>query len=74
MGMQLRVNKERLKQNIEELAQFGLNANGGVDRSIGSEADLLARKWLTDYAEKLGPGYIRTPLPISMPYFPGRNI
>lgn len=54
MGMQLRVNKERLKQNIEELAQFGLNANGGMDRSIGSEADLQARKWLTDYAEKLG--------------------
>ena len=29
MGMQLRVNKERLKQNIEELAQFGLNGIHG---------------------------------------------
>lgn len=54
MDMQLTVNRERLEHNIEELAQFGLNANGGVDRSIGSEADLQARKWLTDYCTKLG--------------------
>ena len=38
--MQLRVNKERLKQNIEELAQFGLNANGGVP----SEAKRICRQ------------------------------
>lgn len=48
------VNKERIEKNIEELAQFGLNEKGGVDRSIGSEMDLKARDWLCRQCESLG--------------------
>ncbi|MGN1204046.1 MAG: M20 family metallo-hydrolase [Lachnospiraceae bacterium] len=51
--MLLAVNRERLNSNIQELAKFGLNQNGGIDRSIGSRADLKAREWLTDYCKNL---------------------
>lgn len=42
----LTINKERLEKRIKDLSQFGMNEVGGIDRSIGSEADKKARKWL----------------------------
>jgi N-carbamoyl-L-amino-acid hydrolase len=44
--MDIRINRERIEGNLKELSQFGINENGGIDRSIGSTADKKARKWL----------------------------
>ncbi len=40
------INGKRLETWLEELAQFGMNDRGGIDRSIGSQADLDARDYL----------------------------
>ncbi|SFG70356.1 hydantoinase/carbamoylase family amidase [Sporolactobacillus nakayamae] len=40
------VNEERIAKNIQNLAQFGMNKGGGIDRSLGSKADIQAREWL----------------------------
>lgn len=40
------INGKRLETWLEELAQFGMNEQGGIDRSIGSQADLDARNYL----------------------------
>lgn len=40
------VNEERIAKNIQNLAQFGMNKEGGIDRSLGSKADIQAREWL----------------------------
>ncbi|AIQ27834.1 allantoate amidohydrolase [Paenibacillus sp. FSL P4-0081] len=43
----LRINAERLQNNIRELAKFGLNEQtGGLDRTTFTEAELAARQWL----------------------------
>lgn len=43
----LRINAERLQNNIRELAMFGLNEQtGGLDRTTFTEAELAARQWL----------------------------
>lgn len=43
----LRINAERLQNNIRELAKFGLNVQtGGLDRTTFTEAELAARQWL----------------------------
>lgn len=46
------INKGRLEKRIKDLSVFGMNEVGGIDRSIGSEADKKARKWLTDLFEE----------------------
>lgn len=49
-----RINKGRLEKRIKDLSQFGMNEVGGIDRSIGSEADKKTRKWLINlFQEKL---------------------
>lgn len=40
------VNEERIAKYIQNLAQFGMNEKGGIDRSLGSKADIQARNWL----------------------------
>lgn len=40
------VNKKRIAERIRRLAQFGMNEKGGIDRSLGSRADIQARAWL----------------------------
>ncbi|MDD5804271.1 MAG: Zn-dependent hydrolase [Clostridia bacterium] len=47
MGYQ--INGERLLQNLTRMAQFGLNEKGGIDRSLGSQADYDTREWLKSY-------------------------
>lgn len=50
--MSLKVNKERLEKNLNDLGKIGRNEEGGIDRALGSNADLEARGWLIDYWEK----------------------
>lgn len=45
----IKINTDRLKHNIDELAGIGCNEAGGIDRWLGSEADRLARAWLEEY-------------------------
>jgi len=47
----MKINRERLEQNLSELAKIGMNSTGGIDRALGSEADRQARKWLLNYWE-----------------------
>jgi len=41
------VNKDRIGRRLQQLSQFGKNANGGIDRNFGSTADLEAREYLS---------------------------
>ncbi len=47
----MKINAERLKKNLYELAEIGKNQYGGIDRALGSRADSDARKWLVSYWE-----------------------
>jgi N-carbamoyl-L-amino-acid hydrolase len=42
------VNERRIAERIRWLAQFGMNKEGGIDRSLGSKADIQAREWLKE--------------------------
>jgi N-carbamoyl-L-amino-acid hydrolase len=44
----LRINFARLKQDLEELGSIGRTPQGGVSRPSFSDADMQARRWLTD--------------------------
>ena len=50
----LRTNGERLHEDMETLATFGGNAEGGVDRPSFSEADSDARAWLVERCRQAG--------------------
>lgn len=50
----LRIDAARLEQNIMELGRIGLNANGGLDRTAFSPAELSARTWLCQKLANLG--------------------
>src|SRR5262245_7958263 len=52
----LRTNGERLHDDLETLATFGSNPEGGVDRPSFSEADAGARAWLLDRCKQAGFG------------------
>lgn len=45
---QLRVNPARLEQSIRDLAMFGRNEHGGLDRTTFTSAELAARGWLKE--------------------------
>jgi len=45
---QLRVNPVRLEQSIRDLAMFGRNEHGGLDRTTFTQAELAARDWLKE--------------------------
>ncbi len=51
---ELRVNGGRLNQRFVELAQFGRNAEGGMDRFAFSEADVESRPFLKKSMEAAG--------------------
>lgn len=44
----LRINAARLKRDLEELGAIGRTPQGGVSRPSFSDADMQARRWLTD--------------------------
>ncbi len=52
--MDIRINADRLRDDLEALSQFGRNAEGGVTRPSFSPADLEARRWLRRRIESAG--------------------
>jgi N-carbamoyl-L-amino-acid hydrolase len=52
--MDIRINLDRLKRDIEELGQIGRDPNGGISRPSFSKADLEARQWLKDRITNAG--------------------
>lgn len=42
----IRINAKRLEAMIHELGQYGLNENGGLDRTTFTKPELAARDWL----------------------------
>ena len=50
----LRVNKERIEQQIMELANYGRNPEGGVSRVAFSDADIAGREYLITLMEAAG--------------------
>jgi beta-ureidopropionase / N-carbamoyl-L-amino-acid hydrolase len=50
----LRTDGGRLREDMETLATFGGNADGGVDRASFSEADSDARAWLVERCGQAG--------------------
>ncbi len=52
--MDIRINLDRLKKDIEELGQIGREPNGGVSRPSFSTADLEARQWLKGRIQDAG--------------------
>jgi len=52
--MDVRINLDRLKKDLEELAQIGKDPNGGISRPSFSTADLEAREWLKDRMRTAG--------------------
>jgi N-carbamoyl-L-amino-acid hydrolase len=46
--MDIKINLERLKSDIEDLAQIGQDPRGGISRPSFSKSDLEAREWLKE--------------------------
>ncbi len=55
--MDLRIDIERLKKDLEELGKIGRDEHGGVSRPSFSAADLDARAWLRGKIEEAGLCY-----------------
>ncbi|MBF7686792.1 M20 family metallo-hydrolase [Acinetobacter rathckeae] len=49
-----KVSKQRLLDQLKQLAFFGALDNGGVDRQALSKIEIQARRWLIDWAYSLG--------------------
>jgi N-carbamoyl-L-amino-acid hydrolase len=54
MTGRLTVNAERLRSDLESLAQIGRSSSGGIDRAAFSAADGLARQWYKDRCDAAG--------------------
>ena len=52
--MDIRINLDRLRKDIEDLGQIGRDPNGGISRPSFSVADLEARQWLKDRIQDAG--------------------
>lgn len=52
--MDIRINLDRLKEDIESLSQIGRDPKGGITRPSFSTADLKARDWLKEKIKKAG--------------------
>ena len=50
----MEIDTKRLHARLEQLARFGCNDRGGIDRSVGSRADREARAWLTEQWKQAG--------------------
>jgi N-carbamoyl-L-amino-acid hydrolase len=57
--MDIRVDLNRLKKDLEDLGAIGRDAKGGISRPSFSRADLEARKWLKDRIQSEGFEYSR---------------
>jgi N-carbamoyl-L-amino-acid hydrolase len=54
MSADFKINLERLKRDIEDLAQIGRDPRGGITRPSFSPADIEARRWLKGKIEEAG--------------------
>jgi len=52
--MDIRVDINRLKKDVEDLGTIGRDARGGISRPSFSRADLEARQWLKDRIQSAG--------------------
>lgn len=52
--MDIRINLDRLKEDISALAQIGRDSKGGISRPSFSQSDLEARQWLKDKIKDAG--------------------
>jgi N-carbamoyl-L-amino-acid hydrolase len=52
--MDMQINLDRLRKDLEELGQIGRDAKGGISRPSFSAADLEAREWLKDRIRSAG--------------------
>jgi N-carbamoyl-L-amino-acid hydrolase len=50
----LRVDGARLNSRMDDLARFGANAAGGIDRVAFSDANIEAREWVMDLMREAG--------------------
>jgi hydantoinase/carbamoylase family amidase len=57
----VQVDAERLRADLETLASFGRNAEGGIDRASFTPADRRARAWLAERARSAGMSYEEDP-------------
>jgi N-carbamoyl-L-amino-acid hydrolase len=55
--MDIRINGQRLKRDLEELGRIGRDEHGGISRPSFSPADLEARAWLRKKIEEAGLCY-----------------
>jgi N-carbamoyl-L-amino-acid hydrolase len=55
--MDIKINAERLRRDLEELGRIGRGEHGGVSRPAFSPADLEARAWLRGKIEEAGLCY-----------------
>jgi N-carbamoyl-L-amino-acid hydrolase len=55
--MDIRINTERLKRDLEDLGRIGRDERGGVSRPSFSPADLEARAWFKKKIEEAGLRY-----------------
>lgn len=58
-AVQLQIQKARIGERINQLAAFGLNAQGGVDRCFGSAQDQQARAWLSQLWQSIFQSSVR---------------
>jgi N-carbamoyl-L-amino-acid hydrolase len=59
MSSDLRVNADRLLNDLAALAQIGRTTDGGVNRPALSHADMEARSWFRARAEEAGLGVVQ---------------
>ncbi len=52
--MDIRINLDRLKDDIESLSEIGSDPNGGITRPSFSKADLEAHAWLKEKIKSAG--------------------
>jgi len=50
----LRINKARLQERLDRLAEFGMNEHGGIDRVAFSQADKKSREYIISLMEQAG--------------------
>ena len=54
MQERVQISPERLMRAFGRMSQFGLNEDGGIDRSFASRADRQARQWILQEWQSMG--------------------
>lgn len=48
-----KINIKRLIRNIDNLGKYGIDENGGINRSLATDADIQSRQWISRYWRSL---------------------